>query len=374
MLGVFNSAAIHVLRSEESQEGTNNQFPTQRGLRREDWTIAVVRGADERSPRWRHMCVLAGLLIGFEGRGKPSVETPLRRKLANATIRAVNLALQEGEASEEQAGNSIGVMLSHVFDLLSDSEKADLNVNLLLPTLIHAPFFSKEGLQYGYFLSRIDSDIVQRGGTKFDWSPKSSTYVHCQRMTSGPLIASLGSLSRLMAFCVESVTNAGLLSTMITDLSAFTRSLCVQWRQNKLSEIDITEESIYLSEDSLRSTIPLLWRVLKSTMFAIVIVLRSLLGRVLSDNRMAADSGQSRPLMRLLFTVDELQLRSWQFKPSRYYGICTLSLRDLEQTRSRNTLLRLLLLLTFCLNFQCKRKPSFGKFGRHQQAVYHITL
>ena len=320
------------------------------------------------------MCVLAGLLIGFEGRGNPSVAISLRRNLANATVRAVNLALQEGEASEEQAGNSIGVMLSHVFDLLSDSEKAKLNANSLLPTLIHATFSSKEGLQYGYFLSRIDSDIVQRGGTKFDWSPKSSTYVQCQRMTSGPLIASLGSLSRLMAFCVESLTNAGLLSTMITDLSAFTRSLCVQWRQNKLSEIDITEESIYLSEDSLRSTIPLLWRVLKSTMFAIVIVLRSLLGRVLSDNRMAAESGQSPALMRLLFTVDELQLRSWQFKPLRYYGIYTSSLRDLEQMHSRNTLSRLLLLLTFCLNFQCKPKPSFGKSGHRQQAVYHSTL
>ena len=320
------------------------------------------------------MCVLAGLLIGFEGRGNPSVATSLRRKLANATVRAVNLALQEGETSEEQAGNSISVMLSHVFDLLNDSERADLNANSLLPTLIHATFSSKEGLQYGYFLSRIDFDIVQRGGTKFDWSSRSPTYVQCQRMTSGPLIASLGSLSRLMAFCVENVTNAGLLSTMITDLSAFTRSLCVQWRQNKLSEIDITEESIYLSEDSLRSTIPLLWRVLKSTMFAIVIVLRSLLGRVLSDDRMAAESGQSPASMKILFTVDELQLRSWQFNPLRYYGIYTSSLRDLEQMHSRNTLSRLLLLLTCSHNFQCKPKPSFGKFGHRQQAVYHSTL
>ena len=291
ILGVFNSAAVHVIRSEESPEATNNQFSTQRGLRREDWTIAVVKGADDRSPRWRHMCVLAGLLIGFEGRGKTSVATSLRRKLANAAVRAVNLALQEGETSEEQAGNSVGVMLSHVFDLLSDNEKADLNANSLLPILIHAPFFSKEELQYGYFLSRIDSDILQRGDAKFDWSPNSSTYVQCQRMTSGPLIASLGSISRLMAFCVESVTNAVLLSTMVTDLSTFTRSLCVQWRQNKLSEMDVTEESIYLSEESLRSTVPLLWRVLRSTMFAIVIVLRSLLGRVLSDNHMAAESG-----------------------------------------------------------------------------------
>ena len=291
LLGIFNSAAIHLVQLEDSVD-LNCHFPTQRELGREEWAVAVVKGADDRSPRWRHLCVLAGLLIGFEGRGKQSISTSLRRKLESATVKAVNLALQEGEASNEVAGNSIAMMLSHIFDLLSDSEKTNLNDNLLLPVLIHAPFFSKEGLHYGYFLSTIDSDVVQRGSMKFDWSTKSSTYIQCQRMTIGPLMASLGSLSRLTAFCVENVSSADLLLSMITDLSAFTRSLCVQWRQNKLSEIDITEDSTYLSEESLKTTIPLLWRLLKSTMFAVVIILRSLLGRVLGDSRIPAESGK----------------------------------------------------------------------------------
>lgn len=288
ILSIFNSAAIHLVQSEDSPEANRPNLARQ-GLGREEWAVAVVKGADDRSPRWRHLCVLTGLLIGFEGRGKQSIPRLLRRKLENATVKAVNLALQEGEASNEVAGNSIGMMLSHVFDLLSDGEKMNLDSNLLLPILIHSPFFSKEGLQYGYFLSTIDSDVVQRRGMKFDWSPKSSTYVQCQRMATGPLIASLGSLSRLIAFCVETVSNMDLLSNMVTDLSAFSRSLCVQWRQNKVSEIDVTEESLYLSEESLKATMPLLWRVLQSTMFAVIIVLRSLLGRVLGDNRMPAD-------------------------------------------------------------------------------------
>ena len=252
------------------------------------------------------MCVLAGLLIGFEGQGKQNLSRPLRGKLENATVKAANLALQQGEASDELAGNSIGMMLSHVFDLLSNSERRNLNSDLLLPILIHAPFFSKEGLQYGYFISAIDSDVLQREGMKFDWSPKSSTYIQCQRMSTGPLIVSLGSLSRLLAYCVENVANTDLLSTMITDLSSFTRSLCVQWRQNKLSEIDVTEESIYLSEESLKVTVPVLWRVLKSTMFAIVIVLRSLIGRVLGDKRVPADSGKLLSFVRLLSVVDKI--------------------------------------------------------------------
>ena len=265
-----------------------------------------MKGADDRSPRWRHICVLAGLLIGFEGRGNQSISQSLRRKLENATVKAVNLALHEGEASNELAGNSIGMMISHVFDLLNVSEKTNLDADLLLPVLVHAPFFSKEGFQYGYFLSTIDSDVVQRGGMKFDWSPKSSTYVQCQRMANGPLISSLGSLSRLTAFCVENTPNVDQLSTVIIDLSAFTRSLCVQWRQNKLSEIDITEDSVYLSEESLSDTIPLLWRVLKSAMFAVVVILRSLLARVLGDDRMPADSGKSSASTRLMPVADEI--------------------------------------------------------------------
>lgn len=236
--------------------------------------------------------MLAGLLIGFEGRGQQSISRSLRRKLESATAKAVNLALQEGEATSELAADSIAMMLSHVFDLLSDAEKLNLNHDLLLPILYQAPFFSRGGLHSGYFLSTIDSDIVQSSGMKFDWSSKSSTYVQCQRMATGPLTASLGSLSRLIAFSVEHVQNVNLLSTVINDLSAFARSLSVQWRQNKLSEIDVTEETNFLSEDTLRSTLPLLWRILNSSMFAIVIVLRSLLGRVLGDARMPADGGK----------------------------------------------------------------------------------
>ena len=93
---------------------------------------------------------------------------------------------------------------------------------------------------------------------------------------------------------------------MITDLSAFTRSLCVQWRQNKLSEIDITEESMFLSEESLRTTIPLLWRVLNSSMYAIVIVLRSLLGRVLGDNRIPNEDGKPLAFRGMSLIVDGL--------------------------------------------------------------------
>ena len=201
----------------------------------------------------------------------------------------MNLALHEKECEDPLAAKTVAVVLSHVFDHLGGDHKAGLDHDLLLPKLYHPVLSDKEGLHSGYFLSTMDTDVMASAPTKFDWSTKSSTYVRMQRMVSGPLIASLGSISRLIAFSAENVGNVDLLAVVIEDFSAFARCLCVQWRQNKLSEIDITEETVYLTDETLETTLPLLWRVLKSSMFLTVITLRSILARVLGDSRLPMD-------------------------------------------------------------------------------------
>ena len=370
IFSIFNSAAIQLVRQEETAAPASN-LPIRSALSREEWGVAVIKGLDDRSPRWRHLCVLAGLLMGFEGRGERRISNSLRRTLESATVKATKLALQGGEASNEFAVNSIAMMLSHIFDLLSDGEKTNLDHDLLLPILVQAPFFTKEGLHNGYFLTTIDADVVQSAGMKFDWSSISSTYVQCQRMATGPLIASLGSLSRLTAFSVENVQDIDIVFAMIKDLSMFTRSLCVQWRQNKLSEIDITEEAAYLSEETLRSTLPLLWRVLKSSMFAIVIVLRSLLGRVLGDARIAETGGMRLILILVMAVADQLQLLSWPSKHSRFYATSTLSPRAWERTPSLSTHLSISPSLISSRSTLCNQKLFSRISDLHQLAPYH---
>ena len=322
ILSIFNSAAIQLVRQDESPAAPSNPS-TRSTLSREEWAIAVIKGADDRSPRWRHLCALAGLLVGFEGRGERNISHSLRRTLESAAVTAVNLALREGEASNNLAANSVTLTLGYIFDLLSVSEKMNLSHDLLLPVLVQAPFFSKEGLHNGYFLSTIDADVTQSTKMKFAWSAKSSTYIQSQHMAASPLVASLGSLSRLIAFSVENVQDVDLLFAIVKDLSTFTRSLCVQWRQNKLSEIDVTEEAMYLSEQTLRTTLPLLWRTLKSTMFAVVIVLRSLLGRVLSDASIPADGGKPPKFSRVVFEANQVQRPSLPSRHFRSYDIFT---------------------------------------------------
>ena len=292
MLGIFNSATAKVLQQEESSRNATN-FATRTTLDKEEWVMAVVKGADESSPRWRHLLLLGGVLLGCERVDRQAISEALRRKLERAMTSALNLALQEVTEYSDLAVAPLVIASNYVFVLLSDAEKNHINYDLLVPLLCWALFFSGDGLHFGYFLSTMDADIVEDSDRKFVWSSKSSSFGQFKHTANSPLVASMGSFSRLIAHSVEQLHNVALLRALICDISAFSRSLGVQWRQNKLSEIDVHEELAFLSDESLQNSLPLMWQTLKSSMFCIVVILRSLLGRVLEDGRLSVNDGMS---------------------------------------------------------------------------------
>ncbi|MCJ1287012.1 hypothetical protein MMC26_006359 [Xylographa opegraphella] len=293
ILGVFNSASLE----KTSQEKTS-QFPARararEGLGKEAWLKAVVQGADEKSPRWKHMLVIGGLLLSFGNHDCKGHPKSLRKTLESAMVKATNLALQGVKAVEDSSRASIPMTLGYVFDVLGAAAKSRLQHDLLLPILVETMLFSKFGLRWGYFLGIMDVDIVQDVNRKFGWSSNCSSYSQMQYIASGPVFSSFGALARLVAFCISNVKGENLVSKTSEDLVAFSRSLGVQWQQNKLSEVDITEEHLYLNEDSMRKSLRLLWRILKSTLFAVVIMETSLLGRVTGNGVKAPNHGDIR--------------------------------------------------------------------------------
>ena len=227
--------------------------------------------------------MIAGLLLGFGGSSIDSISTSMRMKLENATVKAANLAIQESNCDGELGLHSTALILAHTFDLLSDGCKSDLEHHLILPIATRLAFSSKDGLHSGYLLSTMDADIVQVTTTKFDWPSTSGTFVQCERITNGPVLSGLGPLTRLMCLSIANVSNANILSAHIESLVSFTRSVLVQWQQNKLSEVDPAEEEEFLSEASLKHTLPVIWNFLRTAMFSVLILQRAVLSRVLED-------------------------------------------------------------------------------------------
>ncbi|KMU75586.1 hypothetical protein CISG_04989 [Coccidioides immitis RMSCC 3703] len=267
----------------------NHHISRRRGLEREEWLKAVVNGADDKSPRWRHLLLIGGVLLGFEGQNRQSLSLHWRKKLESALIKGLQLSLAELEENPKVAAHASVLVLNYTFELLSDWERSQIDYDILLPILFDSAFFSEEGLSSGYFLGAIDQDVREIGNKKFAWVESSPTFRQVNTILSRPLITSLGPLSRLIAHSVDNARNQALIAELVDLLLEYSRTALVQWRQNKLSEVDMSEEAEFLDEITLKSTLPTLWRLLKTSLFSMVIVLRAAMGRVLNDPVLAAD-------------------------------------------------------------------------------------
>ncbi|KAJ5088050.1 Pentaxin [Penicillium angulare] len=308
ILSIFNTAAIAILQNDTTDE-PRMPYDRKPSIDREAWVKAVVQGADDKSPRWRHMLLLGGVLLGFEGQNRQGLPRHIRTKLEGALATAAQLALEELRPDAGPDGHCIAMVLNYTFELLSDYERSKLNYDVLLPVLVRSAFLSAEGLEGGFFLGAIDEDVVEAPGKKFRWKVDSTTFGYFSNISNRPLVSALGPLSRLISHSIENVQNPRLVSQSVDYIADFVRTLMVQWRQNKLSEIDLAEEKDFLDAESLNTTIPALWKVLRNCLYSVVIVLRAVLGRTINDPALAAHgsapylSMQSLHILRNLYFI-----------------------------------------------------------------------
>ncbi|KIW10835.1 hypothetical protein PV08_10134 [Exophiala spinifera] len=285
IFSVFYTALLRLI--EDKQDPARELLRSHLSV--EEWVKAVVKGADERSPRWRHTLLLGGLLLAFQSRQFEELRPNLRNKLEAALVTATNLALREKDV-EVNCELAVIFVINHTFPILSDVHRSQVQYDLLLPLLVDATYFSKEGLEQGYWLGAIDNDIRQSSPQKFNWSSTSTTFKRLTEIKKRSLITALGSLSRLTAHCVDNVHDRMLIVHCTNRIADFARTLATSWRQNKLSEIDAKEEALYLDQDTVSTTLPTLLQLLRDTMFATVIILRSVLGRLICDPILGADN------------------------------------------------------------------------------------
>jgi hypothetical protein len=136
VMGVFHSATLAIVKRENDEANgvakPYTTFPPQveEGVPRDAWVRAVIKGADERSTRWKHVMVLAGLLIGFGPVEEEMLSHSLRTTLEHALVSATNLALDEVLHGDELGSQCVALALNHSFPLLSNYERAQLDYNV----------------------------------------------------------------------------------------------------------------------------------------------------------------------------------------------------------------------------------------------------
>jgi hypothetical protein len=128
LMGVFHSAILALLRREEEDaiDSQSQWYPTPaQGIPKDAWIRAVLKGADEKSPAWKHVMVISGLLLGVGQREDERLSPSIRDILEQALVSSVNLALQEIRSGEEElAAHCVTLALNHTFGTISDFERS----------------------------------------------------------------------------------------------------------------------------------------------------------------------------------------------------------------------------------------------------------
>ncbi|KAK5636705.1 hypothetical protein RRF57_012417 [Xylaria bambusicola] len=288
IISIFNTAAIHVRRNELDNANLPAGQPlVGSGLSAQDWARAVAKGLDDRSSRWQHTLVLAGILMGMESEERRSLSWSLRSTLEQAVATSANLALEDNSQTGALGRGAVVLALTYAFPLLSGANKALLNGNALLPAIIEA-MLGEEGFQNGEFIIAIQHDITPP--RSFAWPANSSSVNRIQQLESRPLPQNMGPLSRLGVFAVEHARDSSIILRAQDSLLSFTAGLLEKWEHCALSLVDLSVESVKLSPDLLRGPWPMLWQLFKKIMFAIVSILQPIVGRCLLDPRLRNDS------------------------------------------------------------------------------------
>ncbi|KAK3322265.1 hypothetical protein B0H66DRAFT_196662 [Apodospora peruviana] len=311
IISIYNTAAAHVRRNE--LENTKHKGPrTGGGLSSDAWASAVVKGADDQSSRWQHLLVLCGVLMGLDNRshGQQSLSRGMRNTLEQAVVTATNLALRAREPEPPAPAGPVILALNFVFSLLSEPSRRMLDCDALLPAVTIA-MLTKDGLNDGVFLGAIDLDLRQ-AGQKFMWPQNSPSFLHVRQLEQKPLVSGLGPLTRLLSFAIEHARDSRVVLQVQEDILVFTEKLLQQWQTNKLSELELSEEAVFLTHETLRGPWAALWQLLKKIMYGVVAVLQSIVARSLLDPHLRNDAVAPTVAIQSLKTLRNLYfISSW---------------------------------------------------------------
>ncbi|KHN99674.1 peroxisomal membrane protein Pex17 [Metarhizium album ARSEF 1941] len=284
VIGIYHNAAVRV--RDNQLRGAKPGDPSERGgLRCDEWTRAVVKGADEGSRRWQHLLVLTGVLVGMEGHGRNSLSRSLRNALEQAVVTAANLALEGNVQDGPAAAVSVVTALNLALPVLSESHRAQIDCNTLLPIAVWA-ITGEEGFCDAQFLRVVNQDTTRQPGNVLSWPERSSSCQLLQQMEKQPLMANMGPLSKLAAFAVQHATDTTVVMQAHDALLVFTARVLDAWQKNCFSEIDSASESSRLTSETAQTTWPLLWQVLRKLMFGTTAVLQAIVARSLLDPHM----------------------------------------------------------------------------------------
>lgn len=123
VLRCFHGAASSLAQQGSSARDREVRAVTGRKISGDEWIKAVIRGADGKSPRWRHLLPIGGILLGLQSRDHGG---PVERGVEKSLVKAMNLALEENRDARGLPWHCITFVANYTFEVLSEADFAQI--------------------------------------------------------------------------------------------------------------------------------------------------------------------------------------------------------------------------------------------------------
>jgi hypothetical protein len=293
IISVFNTAAITVYKHQQEGGATKPYDAYQPrlggGLTCDQWSKAVLSGLNDRSVPWQHALVCTGVLLGMESADRRGLSSSLVVEVNHTFASSSTLVMHEPATAGPLGVAAASLALTYGYPLLLDSTKRLLNYDaMIMPILTSMTSFY--GYENCHFIETANMDIREVSGRHFDWSPASNSFGYLQSVGSKPLVASVGSMARIISDTIEYSRTPNKVIEALDHILGFTGILLAAWEANKLSVLDVSEEEAFLTPETRRITYPALWQTLKGAMFATVAILRSIIARTVITSQLSSNA------------------------------------------------------------------------------------
>lgn len=272
-------------------------------------------------PRWKHLLVVGGILTAFKQKGFLPRNT--KRSLEDAFVKAANISLENLKAQQLER-DSVSMILSRVMLGLSGRAKSLLNHDALVEVLTRSIYTSSEGFESGYFLSKIDLDVMLIGNL-LTWPRQSNSFLELQARGGKPLFTSMNALARIIASSIVQAKHVETVDVFLNRLLEFSSTLAAQWKMNKLSEVDVAEEVARIDAESRKFTMPVVWQILKTILFTTTLVLYELINKLLVNPELCKPECEGARHNDLKYANGEQTRASLPTNPSSFSNVYTSS-------------------------------------------------
>lgn len=309
----------------------NSILPLERRIR------AILKGLSSPVPLWKQLLPLAGLLLAFEPGNSPAAFGADVQLVEYAFLDALNDAA-DAQQSELQAeplvAETIVLAANYVYPLLSAHLRSRFPLVRLLPLGLAAALGSEQGFEQAWFLARVERDIQGEPSQTIAWPSQSPSFTALQYKLESPLITSIGALSRLLATCIEEALDPSVIFTALEEVSRYTKSLMIQWRQCRLSLVDEQDEVSHLQPETRNGSISTLWKLLHITLVFNITILQAIVSRMVRDTRSFRATEITSFAIQVLHNLRNLHFLAIRFgiTNSRHYTFVYLACLDILAT------------------------------------------